>query len=273
MKSAVTICLVPEARGGPFVYHEGLEHGCSRAAELGFDAVEIFPPSAQAIDPGLLRSLLDTHSLKLAAVGTGAGWLLHQWSLASQDPSIRANAKAFIRSIVDIAGQFGAPAIIGSMQGKIEVGKQREPALQWIAEGIVELAGLAQDAYGVSLLLEPINRYESNVFNRLGDTAQFIRAVGVGNVRILADMFHMNIEETNLAEAILSAGSLIGHVHFADSNRQAIGQGHTDAAAIVGALSDVGYTGYLSSEIFPLPDSESAAKQTIISFRRLVGPI
>ena len=62
----------------------------------------------------------------------------------------------------------------------------------------------------------------------------------------------------------------IGHVHFADSNRRAAGMGHTDFGPVVAALREIGYAGYLSAEVLPLPDPEAAAKQTIESFRWLV---
>ena len=66
-------------------------------------------------------------------------------------------------------------------------------------------------------------------------------------------------------------GKHTGHVHFADSNRQAIGFGHTDPAPIIMALKEVGYEGYLSAEIFPLPNADAAAEQTIKAFKSLVG--
>ena len=81
----------------------------------------------------------------------------------------------------------------------------------------------------------------------------------------------MNIEETNLAGALIEAGSLVGHVHFADSNRRAIGFGHTDVAPIIAALRRIGYAGYLSAEIIPLPDDAAAARQTIASVRQALG--
>jgi sugar phosphate isomerase/epimerase len=74
-----------------------------------------------------------------------------------------------------------------------------------------------------------------------------------------------------LPSAIRSAGPHIGHVHFADSNRRAAGLGHTDFTAVVAALREAGYQGYLSAEVFPLPDSTAAARQTIETFRRLMG--
>ena len=128
MRSAITICLVPQARQGPFVFHDGLAAGCAQASTLGFDAVEIFPASAQEVDASELKTLLTQHSLSLAAMGTGAGMVVHQWSLSSPKPEIRTQALEFIRGIIDLAAQFGAPAIVGSMQGKVEPGVERAQA-------------------------------------------------------------------------------------------------------------------------------------------------
>jgi sugar phosphate isomerase/epimerase len=90
-------------------------------------------------------------------------------------------------------------------------------------------------------------------------------------VKVLADLFHMNIEESDLAEAVRAGRDWIGHVHFADSNRRAFGLGHTSIEPIIAALREIGYEGYLSAEIFPLPDALTAARQTIESFRQCVG--
>ena len=77
VKSAVTIAIVPEARKGPFVFHEDVAAGCAKAAALGFDAVELFAPSAEAINAQPVEQLLSDHNLSLAAVGTGAGMVIH----------------------------------------------------------------------------------------------------------------------------------------------------------------------------------------------------
>lgn len=268
MKSAITICLVSEAHAGPFVFHEGLEKGCAQAAKLGFDAVEIFPPDAQTVDVDLLKKLLRKHRLKVAAFGTGAGWLRKQWSLTSTDAGIRENAATFIQSIIELGAQFRAPAIIGSMQGRVDAGGDRTLALAWLAEGLATLSHVAR-SYRLPLLYEPLNRYETNLFNRLADTATWLREQSLENVKILADLFHMNIEEADLSKAIRQAGAAIGHVHFADSNRRAIGFGHTRIKPVIAALRAIGYEGYLSAEIFPLPDAATAAQQTIDSFQKV----
>jgi sugar phosphate isomerase/epimerase len=87
----------------------------------------------------------------------------------------------------------------------------------------------------------------------------------------LADLFHMNIEESDLPAALREVGPLLGHVHFADSNRRAIGFGHTAIAPVIAALREIGYTGALSAEILPLPDAATAARQTLHSFQRALA--
>jgi len=266
MKSAITISLVSQAKGGPFVFSDGLADGCTLAAALGFDAVEIFPPAANAIDIAELQGLLDQHKLKVAAMGTGAGWLIHKWTLTNPDAKIRKQAREFIRAIVDLAGGFGAPAIIGSMQGRWDEKVSRDQALAWLGEALVDL-GEHATRHGTVLLYEPLNRYETNLLNRQGDAAAWLRTLKTANVRILADLFHMNIEEEDMAAALRAVGALLGHVHFADSNRRAIGFGLTTMGPLMAALRQMSYHGYLSAEVLPLPDSGIAAKRTIDSFR------
>jgi sugar phosphate isomerase/epimerase len=270
MKSAITISLVSQAKGGPFAFWDGLAAGCEKAAALGFDGVEIFPPSASAIDLADLKSLLARHNLQVAAVGTGGGWVLHKWSLTHADLAVRAQARGFIREIVDLAGALGAPAILGSMQGRWEGAVSRQQAVGWLAEALEELGARAA-AHGQKLLYEPLNRYETNLFNHVPGTADFLDTLHTRNVSILADLFHMNIEEVSIPDALRAAARHIGHVHFADSNRRAVGLGHTEMLPIIQVLREIRYQGYLSGEILPLPNSDTAARQTIQSIRRYIS--
>jgi sugar phosphate isomerase/epimerase len=269
MKSAVTISLVPEARGGPFVFWDDLAAGCRQAKQLGFDAVELFPPGPDAVDPDELAKVLGDTGLSLAAVGTGVGWVKHKLSLTSPDAEVHGKAMAFVEEMIEFAAELGAPVIIGSMQGRA-ADAAKETALGYLSQALLNL-GLYASRFNVSLLYEPLNRYETNLVNTLADGVTLLKGLATTNVKLLADLYHMNIEEVDLAAAIRSAGPHVGHVHFADSNRRAAGMGHTDFAPVITALRDVGYTGYLSAEVLPLPDSLAAARQTITSFRRYVG--
>jgi len=267
MFSAITISLVPEARGGPFVFWENLSEACAKAAALGFDAVEIFPPSAEEVEAPQLRRLLQRHGLRLAGLGTGAGWVVRKLRLTDSNPETRRRARDFAAAMVDLAGGFGAPAILGSMQGRWENSVSRDQALAWLAEALEQLAPRAH-ALGVPLLFEPLNRYETNLLNRVEETLAFLDRLQTQNVRLLCDLFHMNIEESNVADALRLAGPRLGHIHFADSNRRAIGFGHTQIAPIAESLGQVGFQGCISAEVLPWPDSERAAAQTIQSYRR-----
>lgn len=270
MKSAITVSLVPQAKGGPFVYWDGLADASEKAAALGFDAIEIFPPSATAIDIAELQGLIDLHRLAVAAIGTGGGWVVHKWTLTHADAAIRHEAREFVRAIIDLAGGFGAPAIIGSMQGRWEGEVSREQALDSLGDALADLGAHAA-GHRQPLLYEPLNRYETNLFNRAGDAAAFLDQRGIANVKLLCDLFHMNIEEASIADTLRAVAHRLGHVHFADSNRRAVGLGHTDMAPIIAALRDIGYDGYLAAEVLPLPDSDATAVQTIRAFRQFTA--
>src|SRR5687767_1933228 len=116
MHSAITVSLVPETKGGPFVFSEGLDDAFLKAKDLGFDAVEIFPRSATELDTAAVSKLMSRHALAVAAVGTGAGWVVHKLTLTHSDTAIRLQARQFVKAIIEVAGTWAAPAIIGSMQ-------------------------------------------------------------------------------------------------------------------------------------------------------------
>lgn len=280
MKSAITVSCVAEARRGPFVLHAGehaggLDEACAAAAAAGFDGIELFPAGGVAAGfPGAdLRRCLAAHGLGLAAVGTGAGWLRHRLCLTHPDARHRGQAVAFASAVVEAAGECGAPAIVGSMQGPPGVAAAADggdDAVSRLADALVALAARAA-RHGQVLLYEPLNRYETDLFNRQADAAAFLRGRGIEGVRLVSDLFHMNIEEDDIALAIVAGGDLVGHVHWADSNRRAVGFGHTDIAPVAAALRRIGYRGYCSAEVFPLPSAAAAAGQTIASLRRYAG--
>ena len=266
MKPAVTISLVPEARGGPFIFWDDLTEGCRKAAKLGFAAVEVFPPSAATLDSAALKKLLHEHGLKLATLGTGGGWLRQKLTLTAANTQVREKARKFIAEMIEVAAPFGSAVILGSMQGRAEGEVNRSEALNYLGEALSELADHAAKNK-VTLLYEHLNRYETNLLNRVEDVVPFVKPFS-GKVKILADLFHMSIEEASIANAIRAGGELIGHVHLADSNRRPAGMGHTDFKEIFAALREIGYAGYVSAEALPYPDSDAAARQTINAFRK-----
>jgi sugar phosphate isomerase/epimerase len=272
IKSCVTISLVKEARGGPFVFWDDLAAGCRQAAALGYDAVEVFPRAPDALDPAEVRRLLDDNGLKLAAVGTGAGWVVRRLTLTHPDARRRAEALRFVRAIADLGGPFGASAIIGSMQGRWggDEGVDRETARGYLADALEALGDHAAQ-YGVPLIYEPLNRYETNMANTVADGVALLESLATKNVVLLADLFHMNIEESDIAAALRAGGRHIGHLHFVDSNRRPAGCGHIDYRPIAEALRAIGYDRYASAEALPYPDPDEAARRTIEAFRAFLA--
>ncbi|MCE7056054.1 sugar phosphate isomerase/epimerase [Algoriphagus sp. AGSA1] len=267
IKSCVTIALVQQIKTGPWIFWDDLQAGMEKASKLGFDAIELFTASADSIEIPGLKDLLTNYNLELAAVGTGAGKVIHGLTLTDPDPEIREKAVSFILGMIDFGAAFGAPAIIGSMQGNVLTGNDRGETLSWLAEGLNRL-GKHAESKGVILIYEPLNRYETNLMNTIEAGSKFIETLETKSVKLLADLFHMNIEEGNLEESILNWGKYIGHVHFADSNRRPMGFGHTSMKEIAEALKTVGYQGFASAEAFPYPSPDEAAEQTIAEFRK-----
>jgi sugar phosphate isomerase/epimerase len=270
IRSAVTISLVSQARGGPFVFWDDLPGSIAAAKQCGFDAVEIFAPAPEAVNAHDLRTWLNEADLKLAALGTGAGWVIHKWQLCDASAHQRVKAQDFIRRMIDLGGEFGAPAIIGSMQGRWSDEVNRDQALGYLGEALCSLGEHASQ-YQTHLIYEPLNRYETNLLQRQEEGANYLAKIGANNVRLLCDLFHMNIEEADLAAALRAANQWVGHVHFVDSNRRAAGFGHIDFAPIAAVLQEINYQGYASAEALSWPDPLTAANKTMETFRKYFG--
>lgn len=158
--------------------------------------------------------------------------------------------------------------IIGGIRGEIAEGKRKSEQSEKGKLAMSECAEYAEKKE-VILLLEPINRYETNLVNTLDEGMELIEEIGNKNLRLLPDTFHMNIEEKSLEESLFKEKSYIEYIHFADSNRLAPGWGHINFNGIVSTLIKIGYKGAIGIEILPEPDDYRAAEQAI-SYVRLL---
>lgn len=271
IQSCATIALVPEIKNGPWIYWHDLPASLAHASSMGFNAVELFTASHDALDIEATKALLEKYALKIAAVGTGAGKVIHGLTLTDPDESIRKKAIEFIHQMISMGAEFQAPAIIGSIQGNVAAGIEKKQALDWLAEGLLVLGNYA-GSLGFSLIYEPLNRYETNLINTLEEGEQFLIQHSIQHVGLLADLFHMNIEEADMAASILKCKDSILHVHFADSNRRPVGNGHSDLKEVAKALKEINYSKFVSAEAFPWPNSQDAASQTIRSFQHYFKP-
>ena len=271
MKSCVTISLVPSLKGGPWILWDNLEKSLQTASQIGFDGVELFTQGASVESEKPLDELLSQYNLTLGAVGTGAGKVIHGLSLTDKDANVRSDAKLFIKEMISFGANFNAPTILGSMQGSFCEQVDRKTALSHLREALEELGDHAI-SHGTFFIYEPLNRYETNLFNLFEEACRFCKNLNTNGVKVLADLFHMNIEEDDIAATIKPNADMLGHVHFADSNRKPVGYGHTEMKPICDCLKEINYSGYVSAEAFAFPDPETAARQTLQSFRKFFYP-
>lgn len=237
---------------------QGDFHAClNLMSRLGYGGVEIALRDPAALSAGELGGMLREAGLRLAALGTGQAYLDEGLSLSHPDPAIQAKARQRLERHVELAQEHGALVIIGLIRGRVRDHGDRAACLDRLAGNLARVAATAQ-SHGVRLAIEPINRYECDIFNRVDEVLGFIERLAEPALCVLADSFHMNIEEPNLIQALLGAGDRLGHVHLADSNRFYPGRGHLDFPAMLKALDAMSYNGFLSGEMIPDPDAATA---------------
>jgi sugar phosphate isomerase/epimerase len=180
---------------------------------------------------------------------------LRGW-LGDFEPARRAQALDDLRRQLDgIAGLGGQGVITPAAWGMFT---QRLPPFDApprtpeedrdvLIEGLSQLGEHAVQA-GAVLLFEPLNRYEDHMVNTVQQASELLEAAGSDGVRILADTYHMNIEEDDPCDALRSVASVLGAVHLSDSNRGQPGTGHIPFEAIVATLVDIGFDGVVSVE-------------------------
>ena len=276
MKFGIVIS-VSKTKFGPVVFKENLNENISKAASMGYDGVELAIRKPEALRLKEIDKLILKYNLKVLAIGTGQ--IYGEEGLNFSDPirEIRDTTVERTKKIIDIAGHFDASVIIGLIRGNIKDMKNYSFGLAIAEERIANcLEKLIQysESRAINFLIEPINRYEVNIFNRLDEVYSFLNKfkdrLDLERIGILADTFHMNIEEPNIAESFNKYSSMIKHVHFADSNRWPPGYGHIDFGKIMEVLTDINYSSFISFEMLPMPDPDRAAKEAIKNIKKFV---
>ncbi len=267
MKLSIVVSTQP-ASFSAVAYKERLPETLATINRLSYDGVELAVRDPELIDPDELERLLGQFGLPVSALGTGQAYGEECLSLTDLDPQVRRRAVARVKSHIRLAARLKAIVIIGLIRGKTQAGTSCDEAEAWLQQALEECVG---ENSSVKLAVEPINRYETNLLNSVDESLRFLRRVGAGNVGLLLDTFHMNIEEPCLLASIESAAERLVHVHVADSNRWYPGAGHIDFAGVLTRLDRVGYAGYVSAEILPLPDPDTAAEMAILHLRRCCG--
>ena len=212
---------------------------------LGFDGVELNISDPDTVEPRRLKAYLAEFGLVLSMFASGLTAKTFNLSLATSDEARRKEAIGRTIRFLEFAHEFGAGVIAGYLKGAPQ--DSGPGARERLAASVVELAPIA-DRLKTPLLIEAVNRYESPVGHSLADTWDIARRAGSPFVWILPDTFHMNIEESNMRQAISAHQACFGSFHLSDNNRHFPGFGALDFGAIIGMLDEVGYQGKLAIE-------------------------
>jgi D-psicose/D-tagatose/L-ribulose 3-epimerase len=227
-------------------------------ARLGFDAVELPIEDPDLVDPAKIRPILEETGLTpylCGAFGPGR-------DLTNPDAAVRANTRAYLSRLMDLAEGLGVPFIAGPMYAQVGKARQLAPEerqREWDLAAS-ELRTVASEAgnRGLKLAIEAINRFESDLVNTTADTIRLIRAIDHPAAKAMIDTFHMTIEEADIGAAIRQAGDDLIHVQVSENHRGVTGTGLTPWQDFREALGDIGYRGAVVIESFT-PDNRDLA--------------
>ena len=225
---------------------------------MGFDAVEIIPFKPDEFPARKVRAAAADLGL---TINMGYG-MPEQYNIISPDAGVRQAGIEFSKKLIDLANEAGAQVFGGMIYcgwGYLTGKMRTQDEWKWGVECYREIASYAQQSSDLILGIEPVNRFESHFINTAADALKFIHEVGVSNVRVHLDTFHMIREETDFSGCVLETGSLLGYVHACENQRGIPGTGLTPWVPFFRALQQVGYDGCVTIESFD-PDMESIAK-------------
>jgi sugar phosphate isomerase/epimerase len=253
------------------VYSGDLATAFAKVAQLGYDGVELMTKNPAELDGVKTRQWLAENHLKLVGLCTGHVYGEDGLGLVGPDPGVCRQAMARLKTFVDFAAaHFGEGTLVN-------IGRSRGPGypndaastLDHMAEAFGELADYALP-HKIRLVLEPINVHQAPFIHTSQDGIAVVDRVNRPNFGLMLDVYHMNIEDVDIYESLRQALPYLWFVHFADNNRRWPGSAHLDFAKFIAVLEEISYQGYISLEILPWPDPDTAARSSIQFLRRYI---
>lgn len=196
--------------------------------------------------------------------------------LGSVDPAARSRAIDEMIQVIPVLAAAGVQgvvtpngcAIFTKYLGTDEPPFTDDEALALLVDGLRRVAPVAE-AHGVTLYLEPLNRFEDYVVNTVAQALSVIDEVGSPAVKVCGDTYHMSLEEKSLGDAFRAAGARLGHIQLGDSERSEPGGGHYDWEETLVALREIDYDGWLALECFLSGPSDDVIPAVATLLRRL----
>jgi D-psicose/D-tagatose/L-ribulose 3-epimerase len=217
------------------------------SAEAGYGLIEIPALDPKSIDVEHTKATLKEFGLK----GACSLGLSFDADINNDDSEIAKRGEARLMDALNVVEQLGGDYLGGVIFSAL--GKYKFPPTKKARDNAVaalKRLAIAAQAKGITLGLEPVNRYESNLLNTGSQALEMIKDIGEPNVVVHLDIYHMNIEEQDLVSPVLEAGNKLGYVHIGASHRGPLGTGNIDFDSFFGALAKIGYKGTITFESF-----------------------
>jgi D-psicose/D-tagatose/L-ribulose 3-epimerase len=222
----------------------------SKAKELGFEVLDINIAYPERFPLDLVKEEQKKVDMEIVITTT----LEKKGNIISPDIEVRKIGVALLKKLVDINNTLGSKIFGGVNYAAWDytTGKPRtKEEWEWSINAMREVAKYAEDTGEVTICVEPINRFESHFLNVAEDAIQYCKDVGTKNIKVHLDTFHMNIEESNLIDAVKICGKeFLGYIHTCENNRGIPGTGHVPWKGIFKAIKEIGFYGPLVIESF-----------------------
>jgi len=239
-------------------------------SKMGYQGMELRGDELHERVPVIKESLRNTNMSAACIVGG------YKFGLLFPDPKDREQSVREIKELLDISAELGAEGVIivpifhGPRIPDLSPWKSAaEIEEELLVEQLTDLAAYA-GKQGAKLILEPLNRFETHYVKRLDQAVHIYNRINSPHLTVLADFFHMNIEEADISQSIRETGNKIGYVHLADSNRLLPGLGHTNFKKHFEDLTSIDYDGWMSLECTVPKDDGEALKKSLDFMKRLI---
>lgn len=253
-------------------YQGPLEKSFSDLSRLGYDGVELMTIEPKRLDWRAVKQAAADNGLSVALVCTGEVFGQKKLSFTDPDERVREEAIREVLGLMSFAGYLGAKINIGRVRGQYRDDIERDRTYAWAVQAFRRLAAYGGEV-GVDIALESVCIMQTNFLNTLAECVKMVDDVGHPRFRLMMDVFHMNIEERSVEEAIRTYAPYNIHVHLADNNRRYPGNCGIDFAQLLSVFRETGYDGAFCTEIFQEPDQGAAAAESIRHLRPILDRV
>lgn len=237
-----------------------------QSASAGYDIIELLMMDPSSMDVAMTRRLLDEYGMRASAsLGLTVGT-----DVSSDDDDVAAAGRRVLSDALSVASDLNLIYLGGVVFGALN--KYSAPVSErGRANSIDAVRELSENAArsGIPIGLEVVNRYESNLLNTAAQAMAYIDDVGSDNLYVHLDSYHMNIEENDMFEAVLTCGDRLGYVHIGEGHRGYLGSGTVDFDSLFRGLSHIGYAGPITFESFSSAVVDPALSYTLAIWRNL----